>query len=81
MHSSSYVNRMTEIQKLSYVLRSISEGKNEDQLTDRFDGDRKLVKIWVETLLQIHFIDENFFDELVITSGGKDFLQKFDLNR
>jgi hypothetical protein len=72
---------LKEVQTLSYVLKSISEGKNVEQIAERLDGEMNLVRIWVETLLQIHFIDKNYFNELVITSDGKDFLQKFDLNR
>ena len=39
MRRNSYIHDLTEIQTLSYVLRSIFEGKNEDQIVDRFDGD------------------------------------------
>jgi hypothetical protein len=78
---NSSVKTLKEVQTLSYVLKSISEGKNVEQIAERLDGEMNLVRIWVETLLQIHFIDKNYFNELVITSDGKDFLQKFDLNR
>ena len=67
MQGNSYVNTSTELQTLSYILRSISEGKNEEQIVERLDGDRKLVKIWVETLQQIGFITKNSFNKLVIT--------------
>jgi hypothetical protein len=76
MHRNSYVNSLTEIQILAYVLKYISEGKNMDQITERFDGDDRLVKIWVKTLQEIHFITKNSFNELVMTSNGKDYLQK-----
>ena len=49
MQRNSYVNTSAE-QTMFYILRSISEGKNEEQIVERLDGDRKLVKIWVETL-------------------------------
>ena len=45
---------------------SISEGKNEEQNVERLDGDRKLVKIWVGTLQQIGFINQNSFNKLVV---------------
>ena len=38
MPRNSYVNSLTAVQMLAYVLRSISEGKNEDQIAERFDG-------------------------------------------
>jgi hypothetical protein len=78
MRRNSYVNSLTEIQILAYVLRYISEGKNIDQITERFDGDNRLVKIWVEVLQEIHFITKNSFNELVITPDGENYLQKFN---
>jgi ribosomal protein S19E (S16A) len=70
---------LTETQTLSFVLRSISEGENEEQIVERLDGDRKLVKIWVETLQQIGFITKNSFNKLVVTPDGENYL-KFDLH-
>jgi DNA-binding CsgD family transcriptional regulator len=35
---------LTENQVLSYILRSVSEGKSEDEIAERFDGDEELVK-------------------------------------
>ena len=71
---------LTETQMLAYILGSISEGKNEEQIVERFDGDKKLVRIWVETLQQIGFVIENSFNELVITQDGENYL-KYDLHR
>ena len=80
MQRNSYVNTSTELQTLSYILRSISEGKNEEQIIASLDGDRKLVAIWVETLQQIGFIAKNSSNKLVITPDGENYL-KFDLHR
>ena len=80
MQGNSYVNTSTELQTLSDILGSISDGKNEEQIIERLDGDRKLVKIWVETLEQIGFITKNSFNKLVITPDGENYL-KFDLHR
>jgi DNA-binding CsgD family transcriptional regulator len=44
MHRNSYISSLTEDQVLSYILRSISEGRIEDEIAERFDGDTKLVK-------------------------------------
>ena len=41
------------VQMFAYVLRSISEGKSEDQIADRFDGNGKLVKICLEALIHM----------------------------
>jgi hypothetical protein len=59
---------------------SISEGNNEEQNVERLDGDRKLVKIWVGTLQQIGFINQNSFNKLVVMIDGKNYLN-FDLYR
>ena len=64
---------------LAYILGSISEGKNEEQIVERFDGDKKLVRIWVETLQQIGFVIKNSFNELVVTQDGENYL-KYDLH-
>jgi ribosomal protein S19E (S16A) len=80
MQRNLYVNTSTELQTLSYILRSISAGKNEGQIVERLDGNRKLIKIWVETLQQIGFIAKNSFNKLVITPNGENYL-KFDLHR
>ena len=81
MRKKSYIRGLTESQTLSYVLGCISEGKNEDQIAERFDGDTLLVRTWVDALKQIHFVVTNHFNELVITSDGKNYLQKFDSYR
>jgi ribosomal protein S19E (S16A) len=80
MHRIQYMKTLTETQTLSFILRSISEGENEEQIVERLDGDRKLVKIWVETLQQIGFITKNSFNKLVVTPDGENYL-KFDLHR
>jgi abortive infection bacteriophage resistance protein len=81
MHRNSYVSSLTEDQALSYILRSISEGKNEDEIAERLGGDTELVKTWLNTLKQIRFVTMNYFDELVITQDGVNYLQKFDAHR
>jgi hypothetical protein len=81
MHNNSYIHRLTEIQTLSYILRSIFEGKSEDQIVERFDWDTMLIKTWIDALKQIHYVVTNQFNELVITSDGKNYLQKFDSDR
>ena len=81
MRRNSYISSLTEIQVSSYILRSVSEGKNENEIADRFDGDKGLVKTWLDALKQMHFIIMNYFDELVITQDGIGYLQKFNSHR
>ena len=40
-----------------------------------------LVKTWVDVLKQIHLVVTNHFNELVITTDGKNYLEKFDSDR
>lgn len=81
MSKKSYIRDLTESQILFYILRCISEGKSEEQIAERFDEDKVLVKTWVDALKQIHLVAINKFNELVITTDGRNYLQKFDSNR
>jgi hypothetical protein len=81
MRRNSYISSLTENEVLSYILRAISEGQNENEIAERFDGDTELVKTWVNTLKQMHFVIMNYFDELVITQDGVSYLEKFDSYR
>jgi hypothetical protein len=63
------------------ILRSISEGKNENQMAERFDGNSKLVRICIDALSHLRFITRNSFNELVVTLDGEKYLEKFDSNR
>jgi hypothetical protein len=81
MRRNSYISSLSEDQVLSYILRSISEGKNEDEIADRFDRDTKLIKDWVDASKQTSFVTRNYFDELVVTPDGENYLEKFDLHR
>ena len=56
---------------------SISEGMNEEQIAERFAGDIKKVKTWIETLEQINFITTNSFGELVVTPMGRSHLEEY----
>ena len=75
MRKNSYIRNLTASQILFYVLRCISEGKSEEQIAERFNGDTVLVKTWIDALKQIHYVATNQFNELVITSDGKNYLQ------
>jgi len=81
LRRNSYVDDLTESQTLAFIPGSISEGKSEDEIADRFDGDTALVKNWMDALKQLYFVVTNGYDELVITSDGKNFLEKFNSHR
>jgi hypothetical protein len=81
MYKNSNIRGLTESQTLSYILRSISDGKNEEQIAERFDRDILLVKTWIGALKQTHYVTTNHFNKLVITSYGENFLQQLDSYR
>lgn len=77
---NSYGKTITEVRTLAYILRLVSEGKTEKQIIEVFYGDKKLVRTWFETLMEIHFIAMNSFNEFAITPDGKNYLDKFHLH-
>lgn len=81
MHKNSNIRELTEIQIFSYVLRCIAEQKNEEQIAERLDRDIILVKTLIDALKQIDFVSTNYFDELVITPDGKNYLKIFESDR
>jgi hypothetical protein len=62
---------------LTYILKSISDGKNENQIAERFDGNIKLVRNCADALFHIRLITKNYFGELVLTADGQKYLEKF----
>jgi hypothetical protein len=75
---NSYVNRLSELQTALYILRCISGGKVEDQIVERFIGDGQLVKTWLSVLGDIHLVERNFVNELVITKEGQKYLDRYN---
>jgi hypothetical protein len=71
------------MRKNSYTtdLTAISEGKNEEQIAERFGGNSKLVKNCIEALYYIHLITKNSFNELVLTPDGENYVEKFESER
>jgi hypothetical protein len=77
----SFTSNLTGFQILTYILNSISVSKNENQNAERLDGNIKLVRICVDALIHIRLITKNYFDDLILTPDGKEYLEKFDLDR
>jgi hypothetical protein len=75
---NSYINRLSELQSALYILRCVSEGKNEDQIVERFFGDGQLVKTWLAVLGDIRLVERNFVNELVITKEGRKYLERYN---
>ena len=75
---NSYINRLSELKSALYILRCVSEGKNEDQIVERFIGDGQLVKTWLAVLGDIRLVERNFVNELVITKEGRKYLERYN---
>jgi hypothetical protein len=75
---NSYVNRLSELQSALYILRCVSEGKNEDQIVERFIGDGQIVNTWLAVLSDIRLVERNFVNELIITKEGLKYLERYN---
>ena len=58
------------MQSALFILKCLSEGKNEEYLIQRFDNDEQFTEL---KLLMV-----NVVGEYVITNKGKDYLQKYN---
>ena len=67
------------MQSALFVLKCLSEGKNEEYLIQRFDNDEQLVRIWMNLLTELRLLVVNVVGEYVITNKGKDYLQNIIL--
>jgi hypothetical protein len=75
---NSYIDDLSEMQSALFILKCLSEGKNEEYLIQRFDNDEQLVKIWMNLLTELKLLVVNVVGEYVITNKGKDYLQKYN---
>jgi hypothetical protein len=75
---NSYVSNLSEMQSALFILKCLSEGKDEGYLIQRFDNDEQLVRIWMNLLIELNLLVVNVVGEYVITNKGKDYLQKYN---
>jgi hypothetical protein len=75
---NSYIDNLSEMQSALFILKCLSEGKNEEYLIQRFDNDEQLVRIWMNLLTELKLLVINVVGEYVITNKGKDYLQKYN---
>jgi hypothetical protein len=74
---NSYIDNLSEMQSALFILKCLSEGKNE-YLIQRFDNDEQLVRIWMNLLTELKLLVVNEVGEYVITNKRKDYLQKYN---
>jgi hypothetical protein len=60
-----------------YILKCLSEGKDEGYLVQRFDNDEQLVRIWINVLTELKLLAVNDVGEYVITNKGREYLQTY----
>jgi hypothetical protein len=72
------VSNLSEMQSALFVLKCLSEGKDEGYLVDRFDNDEQLVRIWMNLLTELKLLIVNVVGEYVITNKGRDYLQTYN---
>jgi hypothetical protein len=75
---NSYIDNLSEMQSALFILKCLSEGKNEEYLIQRFDNDEQLVRIWMNLLTELKLLMVNVVGDYVITNKGKDYLQKYN---
>jgi hypothetical protein len=75
---NSYIDNLSEMQSAFFILKCLSEGKNEEYLIQRFDNDEQLVRIWMNLLTELKLLVVNVVGEYVITNKGKDYLQRYN---
>ena len=66
------------MQSAFFILKCLSEGKNEEYLIQRFDNDEQLVRIWMNLLTELKLLVVNVVGEYAITNKGKDYLQRYN---
>jgi hypothetical protein len=69
---------LSEFQSALYILKCLSEGKDEGYLVQRFDNDEQLVRIWINLLTELKLLVVNYVEEYVITNKGREYLQIYN---
>jgi hypothetical protein len=60
-------------------MKCLSEGEYFDQITEKFDGDEQLVKLWMSFLLHNKCIQNPLDHKWVVTEKGKRWMNKYEL--
>ena len=76
--AKTYISNLSEFQSALYILKCLSEGKDEGYLVQRFDNDEQLVRIWINLLTELKLLEVNQVGEYVITDKGREYLQTYN---
>ncbi len=72
------MSNLSEMQSALFILKCLSEVKDEGYLVDRFDNDEQLVRIWMNLLTELKLLMVNVVGEYVITNKGREYLQTYN---
>jgi hypothetical protein len=75
----SYTDRLSGIHILTYKLKSIADGKNENQIAERLDGNNKPVRICIDTSNPYPPNNQELF--WWARPDGKEYHEKFDIDQ
>jgi hypothetical protein len=64
---------LSPLRQASYILKCISEGRNRKEIVEEFDGDEQLVSIWINYLMERHYLNI----PSLVTNEGYTFLRNF----
>jgi hypothetical protein len=64
---------LSPLRQAFYILKRISEGRTREEIVEEFDGDRQLVLIWIDYLMERHYLNA----VSVVTNEGYAFLRNF----
>ncbi len=64
---------LSPLRQASYILKCISEGRTREGIVEEFDGNRQLVLIWINYLMERNYLN----NVSVVTNEGYAFLRNF----
>ena len=64
---------LSPLRQASYILKCISEGQAIEEIVEEFDGDQQLVSIWINYLIERHYLNT----AAAVTNEGYAFLRNF----
>jgi predicted transcriptional regulator len=71
------INHSSGLKDAVYILKCISEGHAKSGiLWNNFDGDLRLISMWISFLENDGYLEENNLSELAVTDKGKRLIQK-----
>ncbi|MDQ6864550.1 MAG: hypothetical protein M3044_12075 [Thermoproteota archaeon] len=72
--------KLSPLESAAYVLECIQEGKQKEEIVQRFNDDEQLVSLWLTFLKANDWLEEdhNSSSQLVVTEEGKQWIERFD---